>query len=1096
MTDLSRASSFARAVTTAVGALATIVLSGCSGGGSADSPPGTSGDFLVLRTEPANNGQLFLNESISIDFSNPVALDSADLNTVNFQVFDLNDNPLTEQPAGTFEVGTSPGDSNPGRRLVFAPRFPTNDTFDNGGFRPGRKYIVSLPAGQNVTTLNDASTGRKLERPASFIFSTADGTTPFELFRDTKPGGPRRAGFSVSGVSGGFAPLGLLGNAPVEIRLDFDQPLNPSTFNVPTNLDPDPSQRVGLDRGRMYLEYDNGATTGIWIPATVEIERNSLTGATVVMRPIGVMPNNATIRVIVQRTVEDMAGESNISDTAYNSTFATFRTQPAFEPQYDALVEQFVAGANTVDLDAPVLEPLAEVKSGRLRSTFAFDGQASTLDYEPSARETVLDTNFTQVAPVGSEPINVAGGVFRFRNVSIPAGKTVRGVGPNPMVWLVTGDFEVAGTLQVDGGDGARVDTLNSANFPSAGGVGVCGGGNGGKGSPFTARRSGRGEAGFGPGQRPGIGGRGGRYHCTGGGETGGGGGGGSFATEGDPEFNDGNNNYVQWRGTGGRSSNAGGAGGNPGDLAFTDSRDDNDFWGSGVNIHRGIRIQGELLAPQGGSGGGGGGDRSTSCAISGSFIGDEKGGGGGAGGGVLIIQALGKVIVRGTGTISANGGNGGGGEQAGSNNAGGGGGGGSGGMVVIMAAGGVEIVQHGGSYANDNNNFAISADGGIGLQGDFIGNQIDDKYAGYSPNNQIRASGGFGGMGIVQILVPPGEDDDGTGSFVDDNITFTNNGSPVGTNTKIELIAWRGWPDEEGVRRDDIGRSIATDLGIDDDGDIRPAPILLPLPFGPTSRAQSRWIDLGAVAREPGNSGPNVVNVAPPPQPDFEFDGLLTSGDDAGYVEWSGGVQSVPEVLAPVAFSDLRTDQVAAGQSAYRVRVTSGALGVQPNNRYAHYRAEFVDDNGNRLTDLRILAHERIAGGSDSYVYFEPTAVFPAAATRLRILAKFFALETDGQQGLGPLDAGRPRSNVRIGFAFHADPNASDPSERFPVTGFSANVNGPGGLLEQMSAVGKRAVLVKWDILFDQRFGQPSAPLVPSMPSQTLDYLVLPFRF
>src|SRR5690606_1047332 len=104
----------------------------CSaGGGGSGGVPGTSGDFLVMRTTPPNNGRLFLNEEVRIDFTNRVDLASADLNTMSFQVFDLNGNALSEAAAGTFSIGTAAGDSEPGRQLVFTPRFPTDNAFSN-----------------------------------------------------------------------------------------------------------------------------------------------------------------------------------------------------------------------------------------------------------------------------------------------------------------------------------------------------------------------------------------------------------------------------------------------------------------------------------------------------------------------------------------------------------------------------------------------------------------------------------------------------------------------------------------------------------------------------------------------------------------------------------------------------------------------------------------------------------------------------------------------------------------------------------------------------------------------------------------------------
>ena len=70
----------------------------------------------------------------------------------------------------------------------------------------------------------------------------------------------------------------------------------------------------------------------------------------------------------------------------------------------------------------------------------------------------ILNTDFTQITPVNGPPINVAGGVFQFRNVSISAGVTVKGTGSNPMVWLVTNDFTIDGLLTVQGEDGHWVN--------------------------------------------------------------------------------------------------------------------------------------------------------------------------------------------------------------------------------------------------------------------------------------------------------------------------------------------------------------------------------------------------------------------------------------------------------------------------------------------------------------------------------------------------------------------------------------------------------------------------------------------------------------
>ena len=60
-------------------------------------------------------------------------------------------------------------------------------------------------------------------------------------------------------------------------------------------------------------------------------------------------------------------------------------------------------------------------------------------------------------------------------------------------------------------------------------------------------------------------------------------------------------------------------------------------------------------------------------------------------------------------------------------------------------------------------------------------------------------------------------------------------------------MIGWRGFPNAAGVFVDDDG--VATNIG-KNEGDIRPTPILMPVPFNAQSRIRSKWIDTGASER------------------------------------------------------------------------------------------------------------------------------------------------------------------------------------------------------------------------------------------------------
>ena len=1148
-------------------ALAALVFPACNGGGSPPqggvSPINPGGKFLVMKTEPLNNGRLFLNDPIRIDFSTPVDLTSADLNTFSFQVLDQNGNPVTEQPAGTFATDVSPGDSLPGRRLLFKPRLPSNDTYDNGGFRPGRTYLVQLVGGdqRNGNVLRDIN-GKGLSVPVTFQFSTADGTSPAQLFRDTLAGGPRRLGYQITPEpdAQGVA-LNKLGLAPVEIRLQFDQQLNPHSSNVPVSLDTNPLLRSVNDKGRIFLEYDNpiSATQSVttWIPANVELDNDNFPSS-VVLRPVGVLPNNADIRVIVENTLEDISGESNVANPAYDRVFTTFHTRSSYDAQFDAVVEDF-ATSNAVDFDAPFLEPQADVEAGFVRAGFDFAGTTTTMEFEPNVPEVVLDTDFTQVVPKNGAPFNVSGGVFNFRSVFIPAGVTVNGIGRNPMVWLCSGNFEVAGLLSVRGGHGQRVNTLNSANFPAGGGAGVCGGGNGGDGSPSGTSRDMTGQAGYGPGQRPGGGGRAGRISCAANCGRGSGGGGGSLATQGDPNyFGNGAANqptsFQQKRGIGGQGCNGASgnvarslSGGEAGPLVFSDARTDNNFWGSAINLNQQVRVVGELATPTGGGGGGGGGDYAVSGGcnpLEQNWIVDPKGGGGGGGGGVLIVKALGNIIIDATGRITADGGSGGGGEQAGSCNYGGGGGGGAGGMVILQAGGQIILNAKGagsgatarycyGPHAQvgtardlgSDYGFCVSADGGVCLTGTFGTPVVDRKYPNtgtaispsYGTTYDAAPLGAFGGMGVVQLMAPPGDatgtagGPDGTNTFLDDNIEVFAGGTRITGIQKQWILAWRGFPNANGVMVDDEGNP--TDVG-DNEGDIRPSPILLPVTYSTKSRVRSKWIDTGASSRraltvEDGLPRGIVEGNGFLAGPRYEFAGTIDnlgqpSHGYANFVSQGDSVRAVyPEMLATGGVDMLSASSATIdyqGQAAYKFTLAQASLGAV-DNLYSQYEAVVFDGPNSEYGSYRILAHN----ATELWVSAEAGSRQPPASVagfKLQVLAKFFQLKVDGVESFGRTFRGSavvPVSNVRIGFAFSSSP--TDPTQRFPLdpNSFVFDLTNPT-VQEQIRALHKS--FMQWDVVFDTAYpstiGELPSPATPDLtaPRTELHFLRIPFRF
>ncbi|MEC9048326.1 MAG: hypothetical protein VYA51_09960, partial [Planctomycetota bacterium] len=79
--------------------LSLLAFSACGGSNSTVGEAGFGfgrGDFQVVRTAPVNGATIFLNDPVSIDFSTPVDLDSATLNTMTFQALDQQGNPISE----------------------------------------------------------------------------------------------------------------------------------------------------------------------------------------------------------------------------------------------------------------------------------------------------------------------------------------------------------------------------------------------------------------------------------------------------------------------------------------------------------------------------------------------------------------------------------------------------------------------------------------------------------------------------------------------------------------------------------------------------------------------------------------------------------------------------------------------------------------------------------------------------------------------------------------------------------------------------------------------------------------------------------------
>jgi hypothetical protein len=577
----------------------------------------------------------------------------------------------------------------------------------------------------------------------------------------------------------------------------------------------------------------------------------------------------------------------------------------------------------------------------------------------------------------------------------------------------------------------------------------------------------------------------------------------------------------------------------------FVDSRADNNYWGGGFNVFAKLRIVGELTVPVGGGGGGGGGDQAynSDCNNIPNFESDGSGGGGGGGGGVLIVKALGPITVLASGRISADGGSGGGGEQGASCSKGGGGGGGAGGMVILMSATSINIHAKGTApnylYAAHNDyNFSISADGGacktlgftVTSPGSPVTPIIRHKYqintvfpvpnplpAGPIPttfpaNYDAAPLGGFGGMGVVQLMAPPGPRlppavPDTTNTILDDNVYVYWSGAELLGPQKEAVLAWRGFPNAQGQGVDDQGNIIVTPANGNYEGDIRPAPVLLPTPFADKSRLRTHWIDTGSTVRRSVTNDDGFPRGIIDPTgelkgPRYQFAGLLAPAQPdltTGYVAYNvaNGLARViaPEAVPPALITAFGPTTF-QGEPAYFVR-TAGAFGT-PVGQFSQFEAELLNENNLVQGSFRILANTET-----ELTLSAEAGALPATATKVRVRSKFFKLVTNGVEGLGTTYPGTggarvPIANVKIGFAFHADP-ANPGADRWPVAAntFEYDLTAPG---VQDAIQGIHAAFVQYDILFDLRFKAQSSDgppvLGPETPRPELHYLRLPFRF
>lgn len=937
------------------GALALGVLlltSGCGGSGGGGGGPG--GSQFILQELSVSTGQVWqLNRAIEFAFSQPVDFATINLNTLS--ISELGGGPAV----GEFRI-------DPARPhvVIFQPACPIKPDLSDAGFQPGgRQYRVSVPTTSNGSSTVRSVNGSGLAEGTVVVFSTPQTTFPADLFIDTRQGPPtpipgtvdengvvRGTRIELLGdngeivsipfiVTNGIGRLPAPGSPPSGPGfVEMEMPLNlysdiGSRFQVVLEVD----QAVGsgadnIDQTRIQFQYDD---FGTWTPFATQVTlaaNCTATGSTLLLQPLGVLPQNRPMRVLLTPEFEDIVGNRNIlpqTDFATMKTGAFTDAAGNFIDFTDELLEEFLlTSANPrslEDTETVFSTPRADWGGGTLSAAFDFQGTGGpggNFDwFVPPNTDFVLDTSQSLIlgGPDGLPATFqvVINGVVDVRNLYVPASSSIRIQGPNAAFIQCSGWIRVDGRIRVSGNNADSVYTLDTPTQPEVGAAGNCGGGDGGTGSYLTNQVTRRGGNGFGAFNSLGGGGEGGEsgWHPDNSTSFGfkrraAGGGGGTLGTNvvlpngcfdqtlvgldaesGMPGETEANSAIrlgfrLPW-------------GGREAPRPFNDiNGTDDDFFGvkrKNFGTNDETLVAGELQRIWAGSGGGAGGDATwTDTYPPPTLINNrtDKGAGGGGGAGGLTIYALGDITFGPNGRIEAIGGHGNGGENTNYvNRVGGGSGGGAGGHIILHTASKVDLSRVA------PNTVAINAKGGQGGQGNTGG------------GTPTTGSGGAGNNGET----PPGLDSRHVGvtgpNDLGDNPWIPP--VPATCSTGPGVIRAVGGDGGPGIIQIHVG-DLSGDIlypdaggtnGTQDDlfGSVKPQPHgydivqlkwvdhLLPA-FGRFSTAQTKWVSLGGATLLPDSPGSEPI--------EFLFAG--TNPATGEILRTGNQVAELPPLLAP----------------------------------------------------------------------------------------------------------------------------------------------------------------------------------------------------
>jgi hypothetical protein len=441
-----------------------------------------------------------VNESISIDFNQPV-----DLATVTKNTFQVTDIGTGKSPAGSFSI--APDNPN---RLIFRPLL----TFDASGnpvfgFEELHSYQVLIrgvnqdSGGNFVSSIGGAPNTSRMfcTIAASGILDPVPGSPSVVVTVDvvtaTDPTTGEVTEVTPMAATGGIVLADVWSDSKISMR--FDDIMNPATLvnpvtgqssTIKVSIDPDGDTSDNSDQVAIFGDF------------TITVDEVNLV-TTVIFSPSGGLPSSGSgaiprlVVVTLPPSIVDLGAHPivNHGDVVFAPQFIAFAPVTMPSPSGEKFVtDQLLDGPNT---------GATWGNGALLRGKSGGSGQLGPLVVDLSSSPVVLNTDSQvfktfNVVPegAGSFPpsptppsITVTDGVFEFSRIEIGAGAQLRFSGSQPARLFARGTAAILGAGSIDARGSAPDDVFTSPSGHDsalldggAGGSAGPGGGAGGKG--------------------------------------------------------------------------------------------------------------------------------------------------------------------------------------------------------------------------------------------------------------------------------------------------------------------------------------------------------------------------------------------------------------------------------------------------------------------------------------------------------------------------------------------------------------------------------------------------------------------------------------